>query len=33
MLDPKKPTKDPVTLVNNIQWQQYLRYKRNQYRR
>lgn len=29
----RKPTKDPVTLVNNIQWQQYLRYKRNQYRR
>lgn len=29
----RKPTKDPVQLVNNIQWKQYLNYKRNQYRR
>ena len=29
----RKPTVDPVTLVNNIQWKQFLRWKQNQIRR
>ena len=29
----RKPTVDPVTLVNNIQWKQFLRWKQNQLRR